>query len=102
MAIATMKNKYAKVKNCWKQGLAVTLSASLILTTGNFAAVKATPAAAPELAPPVSLGYLTDSFNLAPIGHSSKLVILIHDLHARYGVEKNIAVILEFLTTSLS
>src|ERR1019366_7224886 len=90
------------MKNCCRQFLAIALSVSLIWTSGHFAdAAPISPVgpASSELTPPSSLGYVTDSFK-AP--SSTKQVILIQDLHAHYGVQKNIAGILDFLTTKLS
>src|SRR5947207_2158212 len=102
-----------------KQGLATLLSLCLLWTSANLAeAVGSLSSHAPllpqrpiqfELAPPLALGSVVDSFNAAsppaplPVGEGDRrsgeapLVILIQDLHAHYGVQKNIAGILNFL-----
>src|SRR5258708_13789880 len=82
------------MKSYWKKGVAVVLSASLVWTTGNYAQALPDPSAPLDLNPPSRLGYLSDSFNV----HQVPQVILIQDLHANYGVQKNIAGILEFLS----
>jgi len=48
-----------------------------------------------RLIPPARLGRITDSFTSSEKG---PLVVLIQDLHAHYGVQKNIAGLLEFLS----
>lgn len=56
-----------------------------------------------NLNPPSSLGFLIDRYS--PAGPQDLLapkVVLIQDLHAHYGVQKNIAGILEFLQKKLS
>jgi len=92
-----------------KRGTAVFMSLCLLWSSCNLAQavneipqMLAKPLALPQLdlAPPGHLGRLADYFN-AP-GQNSKLVILIQDLHANYGVQKNIAGILEFSAKKLS
>src|ERR1700687_3604105 len=97
-----------------KQALAILLSGSLLWTSGNLADAAQPGAERPvqyELAPPSSLGWVVDYYNASreqrvPSNESKRittpLVILIQDLHAHYGVQKNIAGILEFLTRKLS
>ena len=94
-----------------KQFLAIFLSACLISTSGNLAeAVKLTSARSSassfrpqiDLNPPGALGYLVDYFgaNSAP-SDKQKLVILIQDLHVNYGVQRNIAALLDFFAKKL-
>ncbi len=106
-----------------KQALSLVLSACLIWSSSNLAQASLCPAPSfprsseAELAPPASLGFVTDSFTASASSEqqaasrntargsplaSSPQVILIQDLHAHYGVQKNIASILDFLTTKLS
>src|SRR5258708_6982840 len=90
------------------QCIALGLSVSLLWTSGGLAEAAldvphlAHPAYPPqiELAPPAALGAVVDYFNST--AKDSKRVILIQDLHAHYGVQKNIAGILDFLTAKLS
>src|SRR5258708_26535376 len=90
------------------QCIALGLSVSLLWTSGGLAEAAldvphlAHPAYPPqiELAPPAALGAVVDYFNST--AKDSKRVILIQDLHAHYGVQKNIAGILDFLSTHLS
>ena len=107
-----------------KQGLAVVISLSLLWTSGNFvqaaemapemfAGVSKLPQF--QLIPPGQYGRIADYYNAAspaaslrplPSGEGGRrpgeakqpLVILIQDLHAHYGVQKNISSILEFLS----
>ncbi len=56
-----------------------------------------------RLAPPDKLGRIVDYFNASTgEGAAKPLVILIQDLHAHYGVQKNIASLLNFLAGTLS
>jgi len=100
-----------------KKVLSILLSVTLIWTSGSLAEAAAT---APDvfvsasnlpqfqLNPPGRLGRLVDYFNAAgAIGRSGDgakqpLVILIQDLHAHYGVQKNIAGLLDFLSDKLN
>lgn len=91
-----------------KRGAAIFMSLCLLWTSGNLAQAfaeappllaKPLPLPQLELMPPGQFGRIADYFN-APV-KNSKLVVLIQDLHAHYGVQKNIAEILEFLTTKL-
>src|SRR5579871_4124096 len=101
--------------------LAVLLSATLVWTSGGvldaaMAApeVFAGPTDLPQfkLIPPGQLGRIVDYFNAerksGRAGERAKqpgtapLVILIQDLHAHYGVQKNIAGLLDFLSEKLS
>jgi len=85
--------------------LALVLSLCLTLLSSDWSLIYAqvspawaAPLNLPQLqwAPPESLGKVTDYFNAD--ASSGKRVILIQDLHAHYGVQKNIAGILEFLS----
>src|SRR4051812_8510056 len=73
----------------WTQAFALVVSASLIVTNADFA-LAIQPAA---VHPPARLGTLTESYP----GNSNRNVILIQDLHARYGVQRNIAGLLDYL-----
>jgi CheY-like chemotaxis protein/serine/threonine protein kinase len=88
-----------------KKALAVGLSACLVWTTGGIAeAVSESSRPRPlqvQLTPPASLGSLAD-YHFQPADKKAPLVILIQDLHAHYGVQKNIAGILEFLSKRTS
>src|SRR4051794_21267343 len=55
-----------------------------------------------KLVPPPNLGQVSDYFN-APDAAQKKtpIVVLIQDLHVNYGVQKNIAGILDFLSAKL-
>ena len=99
--------------------LAVLLAHCLAATSCNLAeaaaAIQSSPAPslAKQLTPPGKLGYVVDSYvpssefrvtssiNSKPETRNPKLVVLIQDLHAHYGVQKNIAGILEFLAERL-
>jgi hypothetical protein len=86
-----------------KQSLALVVSISLIATTGGLVeAVESAvrPSSSFDLRIPASLGYLDDTFK-GSSPSPSKRVILIQDLHAHYGVQKNIAGILEVLALRL-
>jgi hypothetical protein len=82
-----------------QQCLSVLLSVSLMVTSAPFS-----EAAAPaELSIPARLGYITASSGKIKLSSNPQpLVILIQDLHAHYGVQKNIAKILDVLSTRLS
>src|SRR5262245_1985039 len=88
-----------------KQSLALSLSFSMIWTSGLAEAALEAPQAAREaqfeFAPPSSLGFVVDSFAGKTDSKTPPQVILIQDLHAHYGAQKNIAGILEFLTKKL-
>ena len=107
-----------------KKALATAISLSLLWTSGAAeAALESTrtpPAKSPELewAPPAALGRITDHYNGDnsitglldnkesghPVVQASDhlpLVILIQDLHVHYGVQRNIAGILESLAKKL-
>src|SRR5689334_10649312 len=91
-----------------REGLALLVSLSLLWTSGPTAeavsaVVSPTPVSlAKWLSPAPRLGHIVD-FNQAAGGKKGgtegrqRLVILIQDLHAHYGVQKNIAGLLEFL-----
>src|SRR5438132_880930 len=91
-----------------KQATAVALSLCLLWTSGDLAeAAIATggstnPGALAHLnlALPRDLGQLVARYD-SPTPNKNR-VILIQDLHAHYGVQKNIAGILDFLTRKLS
>ena len=107
-----------------KKILSIVLSATLIWTSGSLAEAAAsapdvfvTSSELPQfrLNPPAHLGRMVDYYNSAspqpsPLGRgrseetgdAKPLVILIQDLHAHYGVQKNIAGILDFLSEKLS
>jgi len=100
--------------------LSVFLCLALIWTSGNAAEVAAL---APDvlaavtlppqlkLAPPPSLGRVADYYNAPATGNPNHpitdspthrpLIVLIQDLHAHYGAQKNIAGILDFLDKRL-
>jgi hypothetical protein len=81
-----------------KQTIALLLSVTLIATSGDFARA-AEPASKPPISVPPGLGQLVDSYH--PESESADAppqVILVEDLHARYGVQKNIAGILDSLS----
>src|SRR5882672_2987692 len=106
-----------------KKTLSLVLSTCLLWTSSNWVEAVEPRAERPiayELAPPPSLGWVVDYYD-APAetsgqrnsgltkrrvnetaGSQQRLVILIQDLHAHYGVQKNIAGILEFLSKKLS
>jgi len=111
-----------------KKLISILISAALIWTSGNCAQaaaispeIFAAPSNLPQfkLIPPAKLGRIVDYFNGrtevkglrtehdAGSAHSvhspqsSPLVILIQDLHANYGVQKNIAGLLDFLANRL-
>src|SRR5256885_15451745 len=81
-----------------KKGLAVLLSLCVLWTSSSLAEAVGPLSSPAPLSVPGSLGYITDTFNSS----SSQRVILIQDLHAHYGVHKNIAGILNFLASKLS
>src|SRR5690348_14245834 len=94
----------------WKQVVATLLSLSILWVSGNFAeAAQPTPELPFQLklAPPASLGTVVDYFASEGVregesaGTRKPLVILIQDLHAHYGVQKNISGILDFLSKKL-
>jgi len=89
-----------------KKSLSLLISFCLVWTSGGVldAALTApdifsNPSDLPQfrLIPPGQLGRIADYYN-APAG---PLVILIQDLHAHYGVQKNIAGLLDFLSDKL-
>jgi len=89
-----------------KKLISILLTFALIWTSGNAAEAAAfAPQVFVEssdlpqfrLNPPAKLGKIVDYYN-AP---ARPLVILIQDLHANYGVQKNIAAILELLSDRL-
>src|ERR1035437_7975816 len=91
-----------------KKTLSLLLSFCLVWTSGGVldAALSAPevfagPSNLPQfqLQPPGQLGRIVDYFN-APTANG-KLVILIQDLHAHYGAQKNISGILDFLSERL-
>jgi SAM-dependent methyltransferase len=91
-----------------KRSMAIFLSLCLIWTCGSMAEaaaiapeVFATPSNLPQfqLAPPGQFGRIADYYNAPAM--DSKLVVLIQDLHAHYGVQKNIAGILDSLSEKL-
>jgi len=100
--------------------LSITLSLALVWTSGNLAQAVAVapdvfiaPSNLPQFQfqPPGELGRVVDYFNADPTVWSGQtrrsaptmpLVILIQDLHAHYGVQKNISSILDFLSKKLS
>ncbi len=97
--------------------LAVLISLTLIWTSGGVldAALAAPdlfvgPSSLPQfqLMPPGQLGRVVDYYNAEGVkkGKSEEgknpLVILIQDLHAHYGVQKNIAGLLDFLANKLA
>src|SRR5258708_26557782 len=104
-----------------QKALAAVLSLCLLWTSGNVAEaallvpnILARPALPPqfELVPPPTLGRIADYYNSPTAvpssevrlsgSKNSKLVVLIQDLHAHYGAQKNIAGLLEFLTEKLA
>src|SRR5690348_14242064 len=107
-----------------KKLLSLLLSFALVWTSGGMldAALEApdllaVPSNLPQfrLQPPWQIGRIADYFNasvpglksqvsghdLRPGTRDQRLVILIQDLHAHYGVQKNIAALLEFLSERL-
>lgn len=104
-----------------KRILACLLSWALLLTSSRLTEAKsvagdffARPSDLPQfyLQPPANLGRVTDYFNAEGArgqggagdakASQQPLVILIQDLHANYGVQKNITGLLEFLSTKFS
>src|SRR5665213_514518 len=100
-----------------KKFLSVIVSISLVWTSGHVAEAAqagvdalASTSNLPQfhLLPPSGLGRIVDYFNSSDgatekaTEPAKKLVILIQDLHANYGVQKNIAALLDFLTSKLS
>jgi len=92
----------------FKKVLSLILSCALLWTSSGMAQaadlvpdILAVPSNLPQLQliPPSQMGRIADYYN-AP-AENSKLVILIQDLHAHYGVQKNISGILEFLSKKL-
>jgi RNA polymerase sigma factor (sigma-70 family) len=103
------------------QTVAIFLVACLVWTSGTAEAIQDTLHPAPrtlqqQLTPPASLGQVIEYFNAEnrrngepanlpdrPIAASPSrpLVILVQDLHAHYGAQKNIAGLLEFLAKKL-
>ena len=92
-----------------KQGTAVVLSLCLLWTSGNIAQaaevapevfVSASNLPQFRLIPPGQFGRIADYFNSTT--NDSKLLVLIQDLHAHYGVQKNTSGILDFLAKKLS
>lgn len=103
MLLANLKeNTLQKTYPTTQRLLALGLSASLLWTSGiSEAAVGAstpTTSLANRFAPPPSLGLVSDYFD----AHSKSTIVLLQDLHAHYGVQKNIAKILDVLTGRLS
>src|ERR1700749_12555 len=98
-----------------QKGIAALLSLSLLWTSVNAADILTLPSvlqnpilpAQFRLIPPTQLGRVSDYFDApgsrlqAPGLSEAPLVILIQDLHAHYGVQKNIAGLLEFLSSRL-
>jgi hypothetical protein len=104
------RSLYARL---FKQGTAIFLSLCILWTSGNGAQLVALPSSlfieplsAPQfqLIPPPTLGKITDYFDASSQTLKLKrpLIVLIKDLHAHYGVQKNIAGLLDFLTEKLS
>jgi hypothetical protein len=92
----------------FKKLIAIQLSLCLIWTSGSTAEAileAAAPSASKplyiEFAPPPRLGAIVDSSKSLPSAASQPFVVLIQDLHVHYGVQKNIAGILEFLAQKL-
>src|SRR5258708_1554326 len=99
-----------------KKLLSIVLSATLIWTSGSMADaaaaapdIFASPSTLPQfqLMPPGRLGRVADYFNAerksGRVDEAEKpLVILIQDLHAHYGVQKNISGLLDFFSEKLS
>src|SRR5258706_12379705 len=95
-----------------KQGLATLLSFCLLWTSANFAEAAQPAPVRPvqfELAPPLVLGSVVDSFAATGSAYRSigvsatqPLVILMQGLIAHYGVQKNITSILYFLAKKLA
>jgi hypothetical protein len=97
-----------------RKPLSVIVSLSLVWTCGSGAEallslpqVLQGPSFLPqiELAPPLELGRITDYHNAngsePRINAKNPLVIIVQDLHAHYGVQKNIAALLEFFARKL-
>src|SRR5438034_45061 len=85
-----------------RQTIAVFLSLCVLAPSSHIAEAYEGVTAQPspnELTLPASLGRIADSYN-AP-AKDAKRVILIQDLHANYGVQKNIAAILDHLSQRL-
>jgi hypothetical protein len=93
-----------------KRAVGLLIALVLVITNGGFTEVLAygtsglegsRQAALPgyALTPPSSLGHISDLYTATPTGVNapSPLVILIQDLHAHYGVQKNIAALLDFI-----
>jgi hypothetical protein len=96
---------------------AVGLSFALVWTSAGFSKaanftsqIFASPShlAQFSLIPPANLGRIVDYFNavpsrsISPEPQKAPLVVLIQDLHTHYGVQKNIAGLLDFLADHLS
>src|SRR5262249_38307405 len=98
-----------------KRLLSITLSLSLVWTSGNVAEVAASapelfpaPANLPQFQPipPKKLGRIVDYFNGGRLRDTAittqPLVTLTQALHAHYGVQKNIPGLLDFLSQKLT
>src|SRR5690242_20467373 len=108
----------------FKKSVSILISAALIWSSGgvvdaSLAApdVFASPSNIPQfqLQPPGQYGRIVDYFNATVQSNGNKgaiknsaisndatpLVILIQDLHAHYGVQKNIVALLDFLNNAL-
>src|SRR5690348_9095799 len=96
-----------------RKALSLVVSISLVWTCGAGADAALAmpqmftgPAFLPqvELVPPVDLGRITDYHNaggVPQINAKNPLVIVVQDLHSHYGVQKNIAGLLEFFSKKL-
>jgi hypothetical protein len=100
----TLRQSHRRI---FTQAVSLLITGCLLWTSGNTAeAVLAAPSLLKhtvllpqlELTPPATLGRVVDYYNAAP---KSPLVILIQDLHAHYGVQKNIAGMLDFFTKKM-
>jgi hypothetical protein len=95
----------------FRQSVAIFVSASLLWTSGSIAdaalqtsIVFSPPPSLPqfELKPPPQLAHISDHYNHPQsMGGRRPLVILIQDLHSHYGVQKNIAGVLDFLAKKI-
>jgi len=86
------------------QILSTLLSSALLATsmtpavTAGISPASQMPSFVRELTPPTELGYLERYYK----GSTEKPIILIEDLHANYGVQKNIYNILKFLQPKIA
>lgn len=101
-----------KISACAGLRAALALLNSTVLVLGSASPVTAAsalpdlsahPLAIPalRLAPPADIGRVTDFSDGIPDLERSPFVILVQDLHANYGVQRNIADLLEFLAKEL-